>query len=100
MKVTAIIDDTRWENSVEKVEISQQDSVIGEQIYTAFITIFDDGDNECTFHYRQIDDVIAALIEAKEKWEGRYTKEQELQLEQESWWQQQNEDDAWQDLNQ
>ena len=65
MKVTAII----WENSVGKVEISQQDSVIGEQIYTAFLTIFDDGDSDCCFHYRQIDDVIAALIEAKEKWE-------------------------------
>ena len=69
MKVTAIISDTQPDNSIEKVEISQQDSVIGEQIYTAFLTIFDDGDDECTFHYRQIDDVIAALVEAKEKWE-------------------------------
>ena len=100
MKVTAIINDTQPDNSIEKVEISQQDNIIGQVPFTAFITIFDDGDNECTFHYSQIDDVIAALTEAKEKWEGRYTKEQELQLEQESWWQQQNEDDAWQDLNQ
>ena len=69
MKVTAIINDTQSDNSIEKVEISRQDHDIGQVPFTTFITIFDDGDNECTFHYRQIDDVIAALIEAKEKWE-------------------------------
>ena len=69
MKVTAIINDTQSDNSIEKVEISQQDSAIGEQKYTAFVTIFDDGDSDCCFHYSQIDDVIAALTEAKEKWE-------------------------------
>ena len=69
MKVTAIIDDTRWENSVEKVEISRQDHDIGQVPFTTFITIFDDGDYECTFHYSQFDDIIAALKEAKEKWE-------------------------------
>jgi len=69
MKVESIIDDTQPDNSIEKVVINRQDSIVGQVPFTAFITIFDDGDNECTFHYSQIDDVIAALVEVKEKWE-------------------------------
>ena len=70
MKVTAIIDDTSPDNSIEKVVINRQDSIVGQVPFTTFITIFDDGDNECTFHYYQMKAIIYALQEAEEKWES------------------------------
>ena len=65
MEIEVEISEPTELNSTEKVVVSQQEPVIGVVTPTAFLTIFDDGDNECVFHYRQIDDIIEALKEIK-----------------------------------
>ena len=65
MEIEILISEPTELNSTEKVVFSQTDPVIGVVTPTAFLTIFDDGDNECVFHYRQIDDIIEALKEVK-----------------------------------
>ena len=65
MEIEILISEPTELNSTERVVVSQQEPVIGVVTPTAFLTIFDDGDNECVFHYRQIDDIIEALKEIK-----------------------------------
>ena len=71
MQVETIIDDGDGTgmNTIERVVVERQPKVIGKTTPPAFLTIFDDGDNECVFHYRQVDDIIGALQEAKKQFD-------------------------------
>lgn len=66
MEIETIIGDSG--NEPETIVISQQESSPGEQIYTAFLTVHDDGGTECTFHYNQLEDIIDALKRAEALW--------------------------------
>ena len=65
-RISQPIDDS----TSERVEISQRIPQLGESIPPAYVTIWDDADDqEVVFTLAQIPDIIAALTKAQEEWE-------------------------------
>jgi hypothetical protein len=69
MEITSLISEPSELNSTEKVVLSQHEPVTGVVTPYAYVTIHDDGDNDCVFLYSQIDDIVAALREVQKTYE-------------------------------
>ena len=56
------------DDCLEFVEVTQRIPELGESIPTAFVSLHDDSEEQVTYTVSQIDDIIWALQEARNKW--------------------------------
>ena len=59
------------DESLDYVEIIQRIPEMGESIPVAYVSLYDDSEERVTYTVNQIDDIISALQEARNKWLAR-----------------------------